>query len=86
MLFREKLTELRQAAGMTQDALAAASGVPLPTVRKYEQGQRVRVPFSAVITLARALSVDCLAFASCSDMVGEAAPPADELKVKRKRT
>ena len=86
MLFREKLVELRQAAGMTQDALAAASGVPLPTVRKYEQGQRVRVPFSAVIALARALHVDCLAFASCADMVGEVESPAvEDVKPAAKR-
>lgn len=85
MQFREKLTELRQAAGLTQDALAAKSGVPLPTVRKYEQGQRLRVPFSAVIALAKALNVDCLAFAACTDMIGE--PPAEEVKpaAKRKR-
>ena len=88
MLFREKLTELRQAAGLTQDALAAASGVPLTTVRKYEQGQRVRVPFSAVIALAKPLGVDCLAFASCADMVGELEPATVEVvetPAKRKR-
>ena len=75
MLFREKLVELRQAAGLTQDALAEASGVPLTTARKYEQGQRVRVPFSAVIALAKPLGVDCLAFSDCDDMTSDRVAP-----------
>lgn len=38
--FGEKLRELRDAAGLTQLALAAAAGVPIGTVRDYEQGSR----------------------------------------------
>jgi len=38
--FGEKLKELRDAAGLTQRALAEAAGVPIGTVRDYEQGSR----------------------------------------------
>jgi transcriptional regulator with XRE-family HTH domain len=38
--FGEKLKELRVAAGMTQAGLAESSGVPIGTIRDYEQGKR----------------------------------------------
>jgi transcriptional regulator with XRE-family HTH domain len=38
--FGDKLKELRQAQGMSQPALAEISGVPVGTVRDYEQGRR----------------------------------------------
>ena len=40
MTFGEKLRDGRTAAGMTQMDLAATSGVPLGTIREYEQGIR----------------------------------------------
>jgi len=78
----ERLTALRKAAGMTQDALAEASGVPLSTLRKYEQGNRTKVPFTAVSSLAKALGKDCTAFAGCED-VAEALPPPAKKKGKK---
>jgi transcriptional regulator with XRE-family HTH domain len=38
--FGEKPKELRLVAGLTQAALADASGVPIGTIREYEQGKR----------------------------------------------
>jgi transcriptional regulator with XRE-family HTH domain len=38
--FGKKLKELRAACGMTQAKLASASGVPIGTIRDYEQGKR----------------------------------------------
>jgi transcriptional regulator with XRE-family HTH domain len=38
--FGEKLKELRTAAGKTQAGLASESGVPIGTIRDYEQGKR----------------------------------------------
>lgn len=38
--FGEKLKEARQAAGMTQAELAEQSGIPLGTIREYEQSKR----------------------------------------------
>jgi len=69
MTFREKLVGLRQAAGMTQSALAEAAGVPLATLRNYEQAKTSeRINFAYVVTLAGALGTDCKAFAECEDV------------------
>jgi transcriptional regulator with XRE-family HTH domain len=52
----KKLRELREAAGMTQITLAKASGVPLGTLRNWEQD--LRAPMLATAGLvARALKV-----------------------------
>src|SRR5206468_10354494 len=40
MKFGEKLRELREHAGLSQAELAKASGIPLWTLRKFEQGRR----------------------------------------------
>ncbi len=87
MTFRDKLIELRQAAGMTQPALAAASGVPLFTLRNYEQSKTAeRINFAYVVALAKALGVDCTAFADCELVAkGGAVPtPAPAEAPKRK--
>lgn len=54
--FGEKLRELRDAAGMTQLALSQAAGVPIGTVRDYEQGTRDPL-LSNAQRLAKALGV-----------------------------
>lgn len=75
MKFSEKLVELRTAAGMSQTAMAEASGVSLATVRNYEQGRTVgRINFASVVALARALGVSCDAFAGCLDVMHEVSP------------
>ena len=38
--FGERLKVLREAAGWSQPALAEKSGVPVGTIRDYEQGRR----------------------------------------------
>jgi len=52
-----KLQELRQGAGMTQKAIAEASGLTLRAIRSYEQGQRdiESIGLKRVKTLADAL-------------------------------
>ncbi|HZT83062.1 MAG TPA: helix-turn-helix transcriptional regulator [Gemmataceae bacterium] len=40
MTFGEKLKELRAGRGLTQERLADAAGVPVGTIRDYEQGKR----------------------------------------------
>ena len=72
MTFAAKLAALRKAKELTQPELAAAADVPLWTLRKYEQGQIVKVPFPAVVALAKALGASCEAFAGC-----ELRPPED---------
>jgi len=73
MTFAEKLKELRAQAGLTQIQLAEASGSSLGAVRDYEQGNRIPL-LPAATKLARALGVDCTAFADCEDVDAEPAP------------
>jgi transcriptional regulator with XRE-family HTH domain len=63
--FAERLRELRHKAGLTQEALADAAGVPLPSLRGYEQG--TREPFwHVLLRLARGLGVPAEAFGDCT--------------------
>jgi transcriptional regulator with XRE-family HTH domain len=66
MTFADRLRGLREAAGLTQAALADAAGLSLGAVRNYEQG--IREPYwAAVFKLADALGVSCEAFRDCVD-------------------
>jgi DNA-binding XRE family transcriptional regulator len=65
MTFGDKLRQLRERADLTQEQLAAASGVNLWTVRGYEQGRR-EPNWKGAIVLARALGVTVEAFAECA--------------------
>jgi transcriptional regulator with XRE-family HTH domain len=56
MTFAEKLKELRQACGLSQTGLASASGIPVGTIRDYEQGKRDPL-LSNAQRLAKALRV-----------------------------
>jgi transcriptional regulator with XRE-family HTH domain len=77
MTFRDELKRLREKAGLTQESLAQRAGTSVGNVRNYEQG--IRIPsFPGVIKLAKALGVDCTAFAECEDVQAE--PPADGSK------
>lgn len=78
MLFREKLAELRAAAGLTQEQLADRSGVPLWTLRKYEQRDKQRVSLNVAARLAKALGTTCEAFSGCEDIAGEDDDPPGE--------
>jgi transcriptional regulator with XRE-family HTH domain len=70
MTFAEKLRELRDAAGLSEAKLAAAAGLPFGTVHTYALGLR-KPSFAAVVKIAKALGVDCTAFAECEDVTGE---------------
>jgi transcriptional regulator with XRE-family HTH domain len=70
--FAERLRELREAAGLTQSGLAEVSGLPLGSIRNYEQGQREPY-WQVVFRLAKAVGVSCEAFAECVD--GATSPP-----------
>jgi transcriptional regulator with XRE-family HTH domain len=62
MTFADKLKELREKAGLTQAALAVASGLSLGAIRDYEQGNKEPV-FRSGVKLARALDVSVEALA-----------------------
>lgn len=59
--FGERLTQFRKAAGLSQPQLAERSGVPLGTIREYEQNRREPL-LSKACKLAAALGMDCDAF------------------------
>jgi transcriptional regulator with XRE-family HTH domain len=61
MTFGEKLKALRTKKDMTQSGLATASGVPVGTIRDYEQNKRDPL-LSNAQRLAAALGTDCAAF------------------------
>jgi transcriptional regulator with XRE-family HTH domain len=62
--FASRLRELRKRAGLTQLQLAEASGVPLGSIRNYEQGQREPY-WDVAFRLAAAMGVSAEAFADC---------------------
>lgn len=85
MKFGERLRELRDALGMSREALATASGVPFGTIHGYEIGRRAP-SLAATVKLAKALGVTCEAFAGCDDIGGaEEEEPAKKPKGKGKK-
>jgi transcriptional regulator with XRE-family HTH domain len=68
--FGERLRELRQKAGLTQEQLAAQSGLSVWNIRNYEQSHREPY-WSVVPRLAAALGVDCRAFTGQSGVQAE---------------
>jgi transcriptional regulator with XRE-family HTH domain len=83
MLFKDELRRLREASGLTQEALAQKAGTSIGNVRNYEQG--LRLPsFPIVVKLASALGVTCATFAACEDVTDEPeAKPAKKGKGKK---
>jgi transcriptional regulator with XRE-family HTH domain len=62
--FQDKLKEVRQQKGLTQEQLAQRAGISLGNVRNYEQG--IRQPsWVAVVRLSRALAVSADTFSVC---------------------
>lgn len=82
MQFNERLKELRKANGMTQEALARASGLSLSSVTKLEQND-MDPAWSTVKALARALGVTTDAFDELPPVVED--EPKAALKRKGKK-
>jgi transcriptional regulator with XRE-family HTH domain len=59
--FAPRLKELREASGMTQQALADKAGLKLGGIRDLEQG-RNKPTWETVLAIAAALGVECGAF------------------------
>lgn len=59
--FGEKLRAARAAAGLSQSQLAEKSGIPLGTLREYEQNRREPL-LSKACKIAVALGMPCDAF------------------------
>jgi transcriptional regulator with XRE-family HTH domain len=67
MLFAEKLRRLREAAGLTQSGLAERAGLPIGSIRNYEQGQREPL-WRVLFKITQALGTTCEEFADCDDI------------------
>lgn len=76
MTFAERLRELREAAGLSETKLAERSGLTFASVHGYGLGRRTP-SFPAAVKLARALGVDCTAFAGCDDVTAGNDSPAE---------
>lgn len=59
--FAGRLRELREKAGLTQEALADAAGLKVGGIRDLEQGRRIP-GWDTVLSLCKALGVGCDAF------------------------
>jgi DNA-binding XRE family transcriptional regulator len=68
--FASRLTELRKRAGLSQPQLAEKSGVPVSTIRQFEQGRR-EPTYGTLTKLASGLGLSLSAF---DPVLGE--PPA----------
>jgi transcriptional regulator with XRE-family HTH domain len=77
MTFGQKLKDARIQIEVTQAALAEASGVPLGTLREYEQG--IREP-----SLARAQKLAAALGKTLNDLAGDLEKPKPA-KAKRKK-
>jgi transcriptional regulator with XRE-family HTH domain len=76
----KRLQRLRQAAGVSQPALARAAGIPVGTLRNLEQGRRIP-RLDTAGKLARALGVSVDALLGNGDAAAETKPAA----VRRKK-
>lgn len=83
MTFGAKLRELREAASMTREALAEASGVPFGSIHGYEIGRR-SPSLTAAVKLAGALGVSVDTFAACEDVAVEKPAPKAAAKKPKK--
>ncbi|QEL14323.1 helix-turn-helix domain-containing protein [Limnoglobus roseus] len=82
MLLKDKLRELREAAGLTQEALSRAAGISSGNVRNYEQG--IRMPgFPMMVKIAAVLGTDCRDFANCDDVIAATAEAPSQVKPGR---
>jgi transcriptional regulator with XRE-family HTH domain len=86
MTFAEKLRELRDGAGLSETALARASGLTFASIHGYGLGRR-SPSFAAVVRIAKALGATCEAFADCEDIAddGRKAPQRRAERTAQKR-
>jgi len=77
--FAELLKDLRRAKGLSQGGLAAASGVPVATIRQWEYGRR-EPSLGALLRVAKGLGISLAVFDNLAGAGQSGAePPSDEL-------
>jgi DNA-binding XRE family transcriptional regulator len=84
MRFKDLLRELRIKAALTQEQLAERAGVPLPSLRGHEQGQRLP-SWKSVVKLARALNVSTDIFSDCEEVELPEPPPRKKPSKKKEK-
>ena len=84
-LFGDVLQEVRQAKGLTQQALADGAKIPISTLRNYEQNKR-SPSFENAIGMARTLAVPLETFAACSFVCEQERTKKEKSAGKRKTT
>jgi transcriptional regulator with XRE-family HTH domain len=67
MRFGDKIKELRDKAGLTQEALARRANTSVSNIRNYEQSHRGPY-WHGLFPLAAALGVDVNEFAQCEEV------------------
>jgi transcriptional regulator with XRE-family HTH domain len=80
----KRFKQLRQAAGLSQAALARASGVPLKTYLEWEYGRRTPL-LDAAAKVAVALGVSLDQLAGLTQPPPAEAPPAPPKGGRRKK-
>jgi transcriptional regulator with XRE-family HTH domain len=81
MKFGKWLREARERRKLTQDGLAERSGIPVSSIRSWEQGQRLP-SLTAAASLARALEVTLDELARCDEIAPSPAPARRPRKPK----
>jgi transcriptional regulator with XRE-family HTH domain len=72
----QRVQRFRQEAGLSQSELAAKAGVPVPTLRNWEQERSIpRVDFAAKVAKALGRPLD--------EIVGDVAIPTEPKKLRR---
>ena len=85
MKFKDVLRGLRTDAALTQQQLADKAGIPLPSLRGHEQGQRVP-SWASVVKLARALGVSTDAFGDCDEVAAaDPQPPKQRARPRKEK-
>src|SRR5438309_2178806 len=82
--FGLRLRELREAAGLTQSDLAAQAGLTREGIAQLETGRR-KPAWESVLTLCKALGVDCTAF-TAAPSTQERPGPGRPAKAKAEAT
>ncbi len=85
MGFNDMLKEAREKAGLTQEDLAAKTGLPLRSIQNWEQGHR-SPRAEVVLTLAKAVgaSAEQMLLAIAMGKAEESPPPKKGRKPRRK--
>ena len=76
----DRIRELREGKGWTQEDLATASGVVRPTISLIERGNTAQPRYDTIQRLAAALEVDAGELAGLAGLTSETVTPSVELQ------